>query len=196
MDHPSSAKFLTEEERTFAVERMDMRDNTRKSRLSKDQLLAGLGDYRNYVHSFMHFCSNYSFAALSNFLPSIINSMGYGGINAQGLTAPPYLGAFVCSLGAAYFSDRFGARGYVVASFSAMGLVGYALLSSQHSTALRYLGVWFASCGIFPSMAINMTWMLNNNAGDTKKGVGMSLLAIIGKTSSVLASMVFPNEDA
>ena len=49
--------------------------------------------------------------------------------------------------------------------------------------------------GIFPALAINMTWMLNNNAGDTKKGVGMSILAIIGQCSSFVASFVFPNED-
>ncbi|PSN73396.1 MFS transporter [Corynespora cassiicola Philippines] len=184
MDHPSTAKFFNEEERTFAVERMETRDTTKKSKLSKEQLLAGLTDYKNYCHACLHFCCNYSFAGLSNFLPTIVHNMGYNSIDAQGLTAPPYLGAFITSILVAWLSDKYGSRGWLL-SFSA-----------STSNGVRYLGVWLASCGVFPALAINMTWMLNNNAGDTKKGVGMSILAIVGQSSSFVASVVFPNEDA
>lgn len=98
MDSPSTAKFLTEEERTFAVERMETRDTTQKSRLSRAQLFAGLTDYKNYCHACLHFSCNYSFAGLSDFLPMIVHSMGYDSVDAQGLTAPPYLGAFIASI--------------------------------------------------------------------------------------------------
>lgn len=195
MDAPSTAKFFTEEERTFAVERMETRDDTRKSALSKAQLFAGLADYKNYCHACLHFSCNYSFAGLSNFLPMIIKEMGYGSVDAQGLTAPPYFGAFISSIIAAWLSDRFGKRGWILAVCASFATVGYALLASQTGTAVRYVAIWLTSCGIFPTLALNMTWMLNNNAGDTKKGIGMSLLAIIGQCSSFLASFMFPNKD-
>lgn len=196
MDSPKTAKFLTQEERTLAVERMETKDTTRKSKLSTTQLLAGLRDYKNWCHAILHFSCNYSFAALSNFLPTIVNHMGYSSINAQGLTAPPYLGAFITSMLAAWISDRTGSRGWTMSFCASFSTIGYALLATQHTTGLRYLGIWFAACGIFPALAINMVWMLNNNAGDTKRGIGMSLLAIIGQCSSFVASTVFPNEDA
>lgn len=195
MDSPSYAKFLTEEERTFAVERMETRDTTQKNRLSKEQILAGLADYKNYCHSFLHFCCNYSFAGLSNFLPMIVNSMGYSSVDAQGLTAPPYLGAFIASIAVAFFVERFGNRGWTLAACASISTIGYALLATQTRTAVRYVAIWLTSCGIFPALAINMTWMLNNNAGETKKGIGMSLLAIIGQSSSFLASFMFTTED-
>ena len=196
MDHPKTAKFLTEDQRTLAVERMETRDTTRKSVLSREQVIAGLTDYKNYCHACLHFCCNYSFAGLSNFLPTIVHNMGYDSISAQGLTAPPYFGAFLASILVAWVSDRYGSRGYLLAGSAALSSVGYALLASQQSTGVRYLGVWMAACGIFPALAINMTWMLNNNAGETKKGIGMSILAIIGQCSSFVASVVFPDKDA
>jgi MFS family permease len=195
MDTPSTAKFLNEEERTFAVERMETRDTTSKSSLSKTQVYTGLTDYKNYCHAILHFCCNYSFAGLSNFLPMIVKSMGYNSVDAQGLTAPPYLGAFITSVIVAWLSDRFGNRGWLLAGSASISTIGYALLVTQHGTSVRYLAIWLTSCGIFPALAINMTWMLNNNAGDTKKGIGMSILAIIGQCSSFLASFMFPNSD-
>ena len=196
MDSPSTAKFLSNEERTFAVERMETRDTTRKSSLSKAQLFAGLTDYKNYCHACLHFCCNYSFAGLSNFLPTIVHEMGYDSVQAQGLTAPPYFGAFLSSILVAWLSDRYGSRGWMLAICASVATVGYALLATQTGTAVRYVAIWLTSCGIFPALAINMTWMLNNNAGDTKKGIGMSLLAIIGQCSSFLASFMYPNSAA
>lgn len=182
MDSPSTAHFLTEEERTFAIERMETRDTTKKSTLSKAQVLAGLTDYKKCCRACLHFCCSYSFAGLSNLLlPTIVHSMGYSSVDAQGLTAPPYLGAFVASIAVAWLSDRYGSRGWLLAICASVGTIGYALLKTQRGTAVRYLAIWLTSWGIFPALAINMTWMLNNNAGDTKKGVGMSLLAIIGQ---------------
>ncbi|CAG8052467.1 unnamed protein product [Penicillium salamii] len=96
-DSPGTAKFLTETEQTEAIERLQEIDTTAKNKVRWSQVLSGLKDYKNYVHMAIHFCCNYSFAGLSNFLPSIIQAMGYTSINAQGLSAPPYLVSFAAS---------------------------------------------------------------------------------------------------
>ncbi|KAG4430795.1 hypothetical protein IFR05_013728 [Cadophora sp. M221] len=195
MDNVATAKFLTEDERAFAVERLQTIDTTAKSKLSKVQIWAGISDYKSYCHALIHFCCNYSFACLSNFLPTIVQGLGYTSIRAQGLTAPPYLGAFICCVFAAFTSTKFGQRGPMTAGFATLGAIGYGLLASQTDTHVRYAGIWFASCGVFPALALNMTWMLNNQAGDTKKGIVMSMLAIFGQCSSFVASTIFPVED-
>lgn len=196
-DSPSTSKFLTEPEKTQAVERLQVLDRTAKSKVSWGQIVAGITDYKNYTHTMIHFCCNYSFAGLSNFLPTIVKHMGYTSINAQGVIAPVYLAAFLCCVAAAYTSDRWGKRGYIVSGFAAMGGVGYLLLTLVHnSNGVRYLGIWFAACGVFPALAINITWLLNNQGGDSRRGAGMALLAIIGQCSSFVSSSVFPDEDA
>ncbi|TVY78091.1 High-affinity nicotinic acid transporter [Fusarium oxysporum f. sp. cubense] len=198
IDSPATAKFLTEEERYFAVQRVQGPDGAKKN-VNWRQIIAGILDYKNYVHSIIHFCCNFSFAALSNFLPTIVSAMGYSSINAQGLTAPAYFTAFLLCMGAAFFSDRCGNRGFVVAGFAAMATVGYGLLAGIqdiHRPGPRYAGVWLAACGIFPALCINITWLLNNQGRDSKKGAGLAITLIIGQCSSLLSSYMFPKEDS
>lgn len=198
-DSPGTAKYLTEEERTHAVERLQVRDRTKKSNVKWSQVFAGLSDYQNYIHTAIHFSCNFSFAGLSNFLPTIVSEMGYSDVNAQGLTAPVYFVAFLCCIAVAYASDRYGKRGYLVSGFGTMGMVGYLLLvlvRDEHNTGPRYAGVWLAACGVFPALCINITWLLNNQGGDSKKGAGLAILATFGQCSSFVSSAVFPDRDA
>jgi len=162
-DSPEKATFLTAEERVQSIERFETRDHTRKNQIHWQQFLAGVTDYRNVVHTMIHFMCNYSFAGLSNFLPTIINSMGYSSINAQGLTAPVYFGGFLCCVAAALISDRYQMRGFVIAVSATIGAVGYLLLATvedMHMTHIRYLGVWLAVCGVFPALCINVSMKL------------------------------------
>lgn len=158
-DSPSSAKFLTERQQTLAVERMQTRDHTKKSQVQWKQFFAGVTDYRNLVHMMIHFMCNYSFAGLSNFLPTIVQGMGYSSINAQGLTAPVYFASFLLCVAVAFVSDKWGMRGFIIAGFAAMGTVGYLLLAiieDADKPGVRYFGVWLAVCGIFPALCINV----------------------------------------
>lgn len=195
-DSPGTAKFLDELERTYAVERLQIVDQTQKNRIRWTQVRSGLSDYKNYVHMLMHFCCNFSFAALSNFLPSILEAMGYTSIKAQGLAAPPYLVSFLCCIGAAIVSDKWSSRSAAIIIFSSLATAGYLLLTLTQSTAARYAGIWLATCGVFPALALNITWLLNNQGGESKKGTGMAILGVFGQCSSFVSSTVFPNADA
>ncbi|KAB8070535.1 major facilitator superfamily domain-containing protein [Aspergillus leporis] len=194
-DSPGTAKFLTTPEQTLATERLQTHDATPQNRLSLPQILRGLTDYKNYIHMTIHFCCNYSFAGLSNFLPTIIEEMGYTSVTAQGLSAPPYFASFLLCIVAAIVSDRWGHRGLVIAAFATMGMVGYLVLAavqSETQPGVRYAGVWLATCGVFPALAINITWLLNNQGGDSKRGAGMAVLAVFGQCSSFVSSSAFP----
>ncbi|KAJ3547216.1 hypothetical protein NM208_g1619 [Fusarium decemcellulare] len=198
-DSPLTAKFLNEEEKEASVARLATKDTTSKSKLNWKQALAGLGDYQPYVHALIHFCCNYSFAGLANFLPTIVQSLGYSSIDAQGLTAPPYGASFLLCVGAAFFSDNFGHRGFIIAACSAMAGIGYLLLAiveDMDRVNIRCLGIWFAVMGIFPCLTLNITWLLNNQGGETKRGIGLAIIAILGQCSSFLSSTVYPKTDA
>ncbi|PHH77025.1 hypothetical protein CDD80_997 [Ophiocordyceps camponoti-rufipedis] len=124
IDSPATAPFLTAEEQVVAVERLQLRDSTARRGVQWQQVLAGLKDGKTYAHAAMHFCANYSFAALSNFLPTIVHDMGYDAVSAQGLTAPAYFAAFLLCVATSYLSDRTGRRGLLLAGSAAVAVVG------------------------------------------------------------------------
>ena len=198
-DSPGTAKFLDEREQIQAAERLQIVDRTEKEKLSMAQVRSALMDYQNYLHTLIHFCCNYSFAGLSNFLPTIVKDMGYSSVTAQGLTAPAYFASFLCCLLAAWLSDKYGNRGWVISAFASIGTVGYAMLAGiQHEskTGARYAAIWLASCGVFPALCINITWLLNNQGGDSKRGAGVAIMAVFGQCSSFASSALFPSTDA
>lgn len=78
-----------------------------------------------------------------------------------------------------------------------VGGVGYLLLVIvDNSVKIRYLGIWLATMGVFPALALNITWLLNNNQGDSKRGAGLALLATFGQCSSFVSSVLFPTTQA
>ncbi|RDA94516.1 hypothetical protein CP533_2701, partial [Ophiocordyceps camponoti-saundersi (nom. inval.)] len=196
IDSPATARFLTAEEQLLAVERLQLRDSTARRGVRWGQVLASLQDYKTYVHAGIHFSANYSFAALSNFLPTIVHDMGHDPVSAQGLTAPAYFAAFLLCVVTSYLSDRTGWRGVMLAGSAVVAVVGYGLLVGCRDAGSRYVGVWLAACGSFPALSLNVTWQLNNQGGDSKRGAGLAIFLTLGQCSSFVSSAVFPTSDA
>lgn len=109
----------------------------------------------------MYFSCNVSFSSLPVFLPTILLEMGFTAINAQGLAAPPFFASFFVTIGTTWLADRLQQRGLTVICLSAMGGVGYILLATCRTVGVRYLGVFLAASGIFPSIANILPWVLS-----------------------------------
>lgn len=109
----------------------------------------------------MYFSTNLSFTSLPVFLPTILLEIGFSGINAQGLTAPPYLLAFFATLASTYITDRTHQRGVTIMTLATIGTVGYILLATTKPTGVRYFGVFLATGAIFPTMANILPWVLS-----------------------------------
>lgn len=90
--------------------------------------------------------------AISLFLPSIINGLGYSAEHAQLLTIPVYAAAAVCCIAVGWYSDKTQRRSlFVMLSFAAT-FVGFllAVAPSSFILGLTYAGCFIAACGIYP----------------------------------------------
>ncbi|KAH1316700.1 hypothetical protein KXX47_003028 [Aspergillus fumigatus] len=197
-DHPASARFLTDEEKEVARAR-----GLRKS--GEGERVAGIDwtdigrtllDVKAWIAALMYFSCNVSFSSLPVFLPKIIKDMGFTSINAQGLTAPPYFASFLVTIATTWLADRLQQRGLMIILLSLTGAIGYVLLATCTSVGVRYLGVFLAAVGVFPSIANILPWVLNNQGSDTRRGMGIVILNLVGQCGPFLGTNIFPENDA
>ncbi|KAE9994442.1 hypothetical protein EG327_010068 [Venturia inaequalis] len=179
-DSPSKARFLDEEEKKIAVARG-------VKQAGKADRVGGI-DWKDVGATFM------DPKALPVFLPTILKEMGFTAVKAQGLTAPPFLLAFLVTLAASYIADKTQQRGIMVMVLSAIGGVGYIMLAVAKSVGARYTGVFLAAAGIFPAIANILPWVLNNQGSDTRRGSGIVILNLVGQCGPLLGTRLYPSK--
>ncbi|CAI7603969.1 unnamed protein product [Penicillium crustosum] len=197
-DSPLDAKFLTEEEKDVARARalQQSGEPNRTGKIQWKELAMTLLDVKAWLTALMYFSCNVSFSSLPVFLPTILKEMGFTAINAQGLTAPPFFASFLATIATTWVADRIQQRGLTIAALSLVGGVGYILCATCTSVGVRYFGVFLAACGVFPSIANILPWVLNNQGSDTRRGGGIILLNLIGQCGPFLGTNIFPDEQA
>lgn len=202
-DSAATAKFLTEEEKAIARARAlnhsghesGTAEGHRLGRINPGDILETMKTPQAWVMAFMYFSCNVAFASLPVFLPTILTGMGFTSVNAQGLTAPPYFLAFFVCIGSTYVGDRTQQRGLLIAALSLLGCVGYVMLAASRSVGVRYAGVYLAAAGVFPAIANILSWVINNQRSDTRRGVGIAIMNIIGQCGPLLGTRVFPSRE-
>ena len=128
-----------------------------------------------------------------------VTRMGYTALMSQALSAPPYLVAFFMVLLIAYLSDRYRIRSTSVCLSALLGASGYIIIAiagwREASAAWRYAGVYPAAAGFFSAVTLVITWTLNNQESDTKKGTGLVMLNLIGQLGPLLGTRLYPDSD-
>jgi MFS family permease len=134
------------------------------------------------------------------FLPTIVHAIGFNRLSSQGLSAPPFLFAFVAVLITAFVSDRLKSRSVPMMFHAALALGGYLFLTiagrvQLESHILRYLAVYPICAGFFSAVTIVITWTVNNQASDEGKGTGMAVLNVIGQMGPLVGTRLYPDSD-
>ncbi|KAK0742409.1 major facilitator superfamily domain-containing protein [Apiosordaria backusii] len=205
---PDTAPFLTPSEKEVAKSRLALQTSSPSQpedrpkfgwrSISTSEILSTFESLQTLLPALMYFSCNVSFSSLPVFLPSILSSMGFSSVSAaQGLTAPPYILSFFICILSTYLADRTQQRGITIIILSLIGGAGYILLATLKETLVgaRYFAVFLAAAGVFPSIANVLPWTLNNQGSDTKRGVGIAVLNMVGQCGPLLGTRLFPAGD-
>ncbi|KAL9013621.1 MAG: hypothetical protein Q9173_001698 [Seirophora scorigena] len=201
---PGVARFLTKRERRVAQLRLrrekprDQQESGRRS-FQWGEIWAAVKDPKCYLTALM-FCScNVAFSSLPVFLPTIINDMGYSALQSQALSAPPYLIAFITVLLTAYCSDKYKDRSLFICFHAILAAGGYALITVagivKANSLWRYWGVYPAATGFFSAVTLLITWTINNQDSDAKRGTGVAILNLIGQLGPFIGTALYPEGD-
>ncbi|KAH9029003.1 MFS general substrate transporter [Lactarius pseudohatsudake] len=198
VDFPSTAKFLTPEERAYVIwkKKYDNSSVGEEEHFSMRHISAAFTDWQVWLHILVYMSIVGPLYGISLFLPSIIHTFGFSTAVSQLLTVPPYIVATVTVYVFALWSDRIQRRSPFILAGLCMLLIGFSINISNASSGVKYFGTFFCVTGSYAAFPGVVSWLGNNLAGQYKRGVGMALHIGLGNLSGAIASNVFRTQDA
>lgn len=190
-----SCRFLNDRETQIAIARtvrQSGRPDRGGHRINWKEVAKSCIDIKNLIPMLMYFSINVSFSSLPVFTPTILKGMGFTSIRAQGLSAPPYLVTFFLVIILSYISDRILQRGILIVIMASIGAAGFLILAVCEVTGVKYFALFLATGGVFPCVALTISWLNNNNASDSKRGAGFVIMQLVGQCGPLLGTRLFP----
>ncbi|KAL8795919.1 MAG: hypothetical protein Q9195_001663 [Heterodermia aff. obscurata] len=59
----------------------------------------------------------------------------------------------------------------------------------------RYVGVYPAASGFFSAITLILTWTINNQDSDSKRGTGVAMLNLVGQFGPLVGTRLYPDSD-
>ncbi|PNS16569.1 hypothetical protein CAC42_69 [Sphaceloma murrayae] len=197
---PAKAKFLTENERSYLTARLKAdSDATNNEAFTWGNVLLCLKDPKCWLYGLVFHTLSLPLYTLSLFLPSIINALGYTAAEAQLLTIPPYALATILCIVYALISEHYKKRAVFIIFSSSIAIIGYIILLSNTNPRARpgvsYLGTFFAAAGIYPSVALGLSWPAMNVSGQTKRAAANGLQITVGNLGAIIGTQLYRAND-
>ncbi len=81
-----------------------------------------------------------------------------------------------------------------------VSVIGYSILLANteptSNPGMSYAGTFFAAAGIYPAVALVLSWPAVNVSGPTKRGVANALQISIGNCGAVIRTQIYRSEDS
>lgn len=149
----------------------------------------------NFRRMIAYFGADNTAGSFSTFAPTILKTLGYTSAQAQVHSIPIYMVALVCSISAAYLSDRFQKR-YIFCMFGVtIASIGWAIqLAFFVNNQVRYFALFLSLSGTFILMPVLVVWLSNNMGGNFKRSFATAFQIGIGNTAAFVSSNTFTTD--
>ncbi|KAK8042884.1 hypothetical protein PG994_013367 [Apiospora phragmitis] len=193
-NYPKTAQFLTEDERRYIHQRLAAdSDATNDEKFSWSAVSDALKDGNCWLYGLGFHTMSLPLYTLSLFLPGLHRRQ------SPTPNSPPYAFAFLTTIALAVLSERTGQRALFIAGSSPFAAVGYCILLSntdpRQKPGVSYLGTFFAVGGIYPAVALVLSWPAINVSGQTKRAAANAMQISIGNLGAVLGTQLYRSAD-
>ncbi|KAF6239728.1 hypothetical protein HO173_002274 [Letharia columbiana] len=199
-DYPESARWLIDEEKELARERVRFCGSSADDMaITWVDAKETLTEWRLYFHYLLHFLISTPFSSLSLFAPTRVAGLGYTSLSAELMTIPPYAVAYVVSLVVSWSADRFNSRSLhaaVCALFCAAGFIASATLSPDAYVA-RYICLVISTTFVFSPVPSLLSFLASNTHTTASTDLAVALnVSIGGGAGLILGTWIFPAGEA
>ncbi|KAF3014798.1 hypothetical protein E8E14_011638 [Neopestalotiopsis sp. 37M] len=195
----STAKFLTPEEREFAMNRLKSRGDNRirdhevEERFSWSEVGRGVFSWQTWLTACAYFGILSGLYSFGLFLPTIINALGgYTVSETQLWSVIPYAVAAICTVIVAILSDRLRIRGIMMLCTLPIAIIGYAVIANTTNPHVKYGMTFLMATGLYSSVPPVLGWLSNNSAGHYKRATTSALQLAIANCGGFVTVFVYP----
>ncbi|KAJ7161085.1 putative MFS transporter [Mycena filopes] len=170
-DYPETARWLSEDEKRLAEERLRGQASLGSSRsASWVDVKETLTTWRLYAHYALYFGVSPPFSSLSLFTPSIVAGLGFQSLRANLMTVPPYAIAYVFTIFISWSADR----------------------TNTTATGCLIIG----AAGSFASIPPLLGWISSNVFSTTTVGLAIALNVSFGAPGQIVGVWIYKADEA
>lgn len=197
---PATAWFLSDREKAAARART-LRDGSNRveTKFRWKDCFSTWNDWKFGLWCIINFTYPVAFATTSNFLPQIVQRLGYTVIKTNLWTVAPNAVGFVVLLVVAKLSDHFHERTFHVFGALATSLVGMIILISVDvlsNKGVAYFACFLMAAGAYIPSCLVQSWHNNNNLNESSRAATTGLLVGLGNFAGILSAATFRVECA
>ncbi|KAN0099567.1 MFS general substrate transporter [Hyaloscypha variabilis] len=199
-DRPETAKFLTERERQFVVDRIALGTGSGRGRITNSDKVTWAGikvafsDWKVWLAIVPFWACSIGTYGFTATVPTVLKLMGYTTGKAQLLTIPVYTFGMTATLIVAFWSDKVQQRTpFIMGGFTiaVVGFIGELACPHDRLPGVAYFFLFLVAAGLYCPFTAVVTLVANNLAPSSKRAVGMALFISVGNLGGICGSNIY-----
>lgn len=194
-DFPATSKWLSPEERSLAMKRMEedagVGDEDQAEGRANGLVLA-LSDWRVWFTALALTAQTVALS-FNAFFPTLTATLGYNRTVTLLLCAPPWIFAAIVVFTLSRHSDKSQERFYHILGSYLVGIVGFIIAVSTMNTAARYIAL-FLMAQSYAGLIVFLAWISNTFARPpSKRAVALAFINAFSQLGNIGGSYVWPS---
>ncbi|KAL1865883.1 hypothetical protein Daus18300_006995 [Diaporthe australafricana] len=198
-DNPMKSKFLTHDEKVWAIERLrENKTGIENKHFKAHQAWECFKDPQTWLISLITISSNVPNGAVSSYQATIIKSFGYTSKETALLSIPSGVVGAISVLSATYMAGRFNLRGPIIIAYLLLGgVIGGSLLAftANDNKGAKLAGNYLTNV-IGASLPLLYSYSGANYSGHTKKVTMNAVLLMSFCLGNIIGPLTFRGKDA
>ncbi|KAJ3773073.1 major facilitator superfamily domain-containing protein [Lentinula raphanica] len=193
----TSSGWLTDAERTLAIQRIQEESPLGSSQHQHNQLKTQLDGLRAAVSDpkvwWLAITQGSLTLSLSwnAYFPSIMATIGYKPTITLLLCAPPWFVATAIAITISRHSDKSGERCWHITFSMGLAIVGFLLASSTMNAIVRYISLFFMAQSYTGHICL-LAWASSTVQTPAKRAVALALINTVSSFGNVFGSYIWP----
>lgn len=196
-DEPSKARWLTEEQRKQAIDRIRTNQTgTKNSTFKWDQAVEALTDIKVWLLVLYQLANSIPNGAITTFSSLVVSGLGFGRLQVYLLQMPIGVIHGIFALDSTYLCSRFkNSRCLIAAALSIISLIGSILVRFGPNIGSNLFGL-FIFIAYAAGIPISLSMITSNVAGFTKKAVVTGMMFVAYCAGNIIGPFLFFSSEA